>query len=438
MKLADPLGHLTYCLNIHPTQDWAQVRAALTGPVAQVKRALCPDAPFAVGLRFSAQAVHDLAAPAVRDELKSILAAHDFLPVTVNGFPYGPFHGTRVKEEVYQPDWTRPERVDYTLALAELMAELMAGPMAEPDPAGGSEPGFVSLSTVPGTFKPLAQGRETEIAAALLRTAAALHMLRDRTGVTVALALEPEPFCFLETIDEAVAFFDRYLFSESAVAGLARATGLSRTQAAAALPRHLGLCYDVCHAAVEYEDPAASLAALRDAGIPVHKLQLSAALRVPSVDAAARVRLAAFDEPTYLHQVVSRRPGGDGRLRREPDLAPALARAGSDGEEWRVHFHVPLFVAEIPPFATTQDFLAQILALHRAAPIAPHLEVETYTWAVLPAGLRGASIEADIARELAWVLERLGAAPGSAPGSAPALTRRGERLRPHPSASRRR
>jgi sugar phosphate isomerase/epimerase len=433
MKLPGALGHLTYCLNIHPTQGWAEARAALTGPVAAVRRALLhaeepsspdstgqppvtlPDAPvepghdedgseapgFAVGLRFSAEAVQDLADPAARADLKAIIARHGYLPVTMNGFPYGPFHGTRVKEEVYQPDWTRPERLDYTLALAELMAEL--------NPPKGSEPAFVSLSTVPGTFKPLATGREAEMAAAILRTAAALHGLRARTGVTVALALEPEPFCFLETIDEAVDFFDLHLFSEAAVATLAGATGLTRAEAAAALPRHLGLCYDVCHAAVEFEDPAASLAALRAAGVPVHKLQLSAALRVPAVDAAARARLAAFDEPTYLHQVVSRRPGG--LLRREPDLGPALARADSDGEEWRVHFHVPLFVAEIPPFATTQGFLAEILALHRADPISPHLEVETYSWGVLPPELRGASIEADIARELAWVLERLDAGP---------------------------
>ena len=392
MKLSGGLGQLTYCLNIHPTQDWAEVRAALLGPVAVVRHALCPAAPFAVGLRFSAAAVRELGDPAARAELQEILARHDYLPVTVNGFPYGPFHGTRVKEDVYQPDWTQAEREAYTLALARLMAEL--------NPPGA----FVSLSTVPGTFKPLAAGREAEMAAAMLRVAAALDGLRQETGVTVALAVEPEPFCFLETVEEATTFFDRHLFSEPAVATIAGLTGLSRAEAAALLPRHLGLCYDVCHAAVEFEEPAGSLAALRAAGVPVHKLQLSAALRIPAVDAAARARLAAFDERVYLHQVVSRR---NGRLRREPDLAPALARPDSDGEEWRVHFHVPLFVEAIPPFRTTQDFLAEILALHRARPIAPHLEVETYTWSVLPPDLRGASIEADIARELAWVLERL-------------------------------
>jgi sugar phosphate isomerase/epimerase len=395
MNLSDGLGQLTYCLNIHPTQGWDEARAALTGPVAAVKRAICPDAPFAVGLRFSAEATGSLAEPQARAELKDILARHDYLPVTVNGFPYGPFHGTRVKEEVYQPDWTRPERAEYTLALAELMAEI--------NPQGT----FVSLSTVPGTFKPLGSGNEQIMADRLLGVVAELHGLRERTGRTVALAIEPEPFCFLETVAGAVAYFRRYLFSEPAVAALATLTGLARGEAAAALPRHVGLCYDVCHAAVEFEDPATSIETLRAAGVPVHKLQLSAALRIPYVDDIARARLAAFDEPVYLHQVVSRPPFGDGPLRREPDLAPALSRLDSDGEEWRVHFHVPLFVDEIRPFRTTQNFLAEILALHRARPIAPHLEVETYTWSVLPPELRGDSIEVDIARELAWVLERL-------------------------------
>lgn len=401
MRLPGGLGHLTYCLNIHPTRDWAECRAALLGPVAEVRDALAPadesaPAPFAVGLRFAAQALDDLSDPAARADLKTILTDNAYLPLTVNGFPYGPFHGTRVKEDVYQPDWTRPERLAYTTALADLMAEL--------NPEGG----FVSLSTVPGTFKPLAEGREQAMADRMLRAVAHCHDLRERTGRTVALAIEPEPFCFLETIGESVAFFSGHLYSDAAVATLARLTGLPRGDAAAALPRHLGLCYDVCHAAVEFEDPAASLAALRAAGVPVHKLQLSAALRVPSVDAAARDRLAAFDEPTYLHQVVSRRPGSPaGALRRDPDLGPALARSDSDGEEWRVHFHVPLFVETIPPFTTTQDFLSEILALHRAAPISPHLEVETYTWSVLPPELRGDSIAADIAREFRWVLDRL-------------------------------
>ena len=315
--------------------------------------------------------------------------------MTVNGFPYGRFHGVRVKEEVYRPDWREEERLRYTCGLADLMAEL--APEGE----------VVTLSTVPGSFAPRGEGAAEEMAHRMLRAAAHCVALAGRSGVTVALALEPEPFCFLETIEQAVDFFRDRLLSRAAARRLADLAGLSEAEASAALPRHLGLCYDVCHAAVEFEDPAASLGALREAGIPVHKLQLSAALRVPAVTPQAREALAAFDEGTYLHQVVSRGAGG---LRRLPDLGPALARGSeADGEEWRVHFHVPLFLHDLGPFESTQPFLAEILALHREAPISPHLEVETYTWDVLPDALRRGPIEGAVARELGWVRERLAA-----------------------------
>ena len=394
MRLSEGPGWLTYCQNIHPTQTWAECRAALTGPTAAVRDRIRPGAPFAVGLRFSAETLRELApGSGPRAELRRILETHDFRAVTVNGFPYGPFHGTAVKENAYRPDWTTPERLAYTCDLADLMAEV-----APPD-----EP--VSLSTVPGTFKPWSGGREAAMAANLIAAAAHLARLEAATGVRVSLAIEPEPCCFLETIAEAVAFFRDHLFSDAALRAFADAAGLSTGAAAAALPGHLGLCYDVCHAAVEYEDAAASLAALRDADIPVHKLQLSAALRIAPVDAAARRALAAYDEPVYLHQTVA---SAGGVLTRYTDLAEPLARgAASDGEEWRVHFHVPIFVEDPGAFGTTQAFLAEILAMHREAPISRHLEVETYTWDVLPPHLTADGLEAAVARELEWVCERL-------------------------------
>jgi hypothetical protein len=172
------------------------------------------------------------------------------------------------------------------------------------------------------------------------------------------------------------------------------------------LRRHLGVCYDVCHAAVEFEDAAASIAQLRGNGIAIAKLQLSSALRVASFDAASAGQLASFAEPVYLHQVVQRSP--DGTLRRFTDLPQALAEsAGAAGAEWRVHFHVPVFLEQMEHFGTTQAFLAQILALHRAEPISAHLEVETYTWDVLPAAYRSADLGSAIARELQWVEARL-------------------------------
>lgn len=396
MDLPGGLGALTYCINIHPTGTWAETRAALAGPAPGVKAALGVEGPFAIGLRLSAGTLGELRAPRLRSELRDVLAAHGLAPISMNGFPYGPFHGARVKEQVYRPDWRDPARVAYTTGLADLMAEL--------NPEGA----FVSLSTVPGAFRSEGEGHAAAMAANMLRVVAHLVRLERDTGRRVALAIEPEPCCFLETIAETVAFFERFLFSAAAAQRLAADAGLSVGAASDALPRHLGLCYDVCHAAVEFEDPRASLRALRAAGVPVHKLQLSSALRIAEGGAAARAALAPFDEPTYLHQLVSRTP--DGRLRRFVDLGPALAPGGApDGAEWRVHFHVPIFLDRLPRFDTTQDFLREILDLHRSEPIAPHLEVETYTWDVLPEGLASGGVDEAVARELRWVLERLAA-----------------------------
>ena len=331
------------------------------------------------------------------DELKGFLADHDLYVFTINGFPYGPFHGRPVKEQVYQPDWRQEARVTYSDRLADLLAELLPD---DPTLHG-------SISTVPGTFKPLAEapGAVEHMARNLIRHAAHLVGIRERTGRTIALALEPEPCCFLETIDETVGFFEQHLFGATAVRQLCELTGLARGDAEDALRRHLGVCYDVCHAAVEFEDPAGSLRALQAAGIGVPKLQLSAALRIAAVGSETAPQLRPFDEPVYLHQVIARQ---DGRLTRYLDLPQALeALAQNRGAEWRVHFHVPIFLEQLQDFSTTQAFLGEILALHRRAPISSHLEVETYTWDVLPERYRQVDVASAIARELGWVVEQL-------------------------------
>ena len=72
-----------------------------------------------------------------------------------------------------------------------------------------------------------------------------------------------------------------------------------------------------------------------------------------------------------------------------------------------MHFHVPVFIDTLGAFSSTRDFLREILALHKANPISPHLEIETYTWDVLPNSVRSGAVEKDIQREMYWVLEEL-------------------------------
>lgn len=394
--------HLTYCTNIHAGETWPEVRQNLERYVVPVKRRVAPDQPFGVGLRLSAIAAEALAAPGELAAFREFLAANGLYVFTINGFPYGPFHGTRVKEDVYLPDWLDPLRVAYSDRLAWLLAELL------PEGVEGS------VSTVPGAFKACVKGEAdvARMADLMLQHVATLHRIRERTGREISLAPEPEPFCHMETIAETVAFFERHVFASTAVKRFAALAGLATPAAEAYLRRAFGVCFDACHMAVEFEDPAAALASLARAGIRVAKIQISAGLRVPFGGGDDRARLDAlrpFAEGVYLHQVTERR--GD-HLERYLDLPEALAQAapgaaGGDDREWRIHFHVPLFLDRLGLFLNTQDYLRDVLAIVRGTAVTPHLEVETYTWDVLPEEYRREDIVTAVARELEWVLGQL-------------------------------
>ncbi len=404
MKLLLPSGpaHLTYCTNVHRGESWPDIFTALRRHLPDVKRRASPQAPMGVGLRLSAIAAETLDTPDALEALRGFLASEQLYVFTINGFPYGPFHGERVKEQVYAPDWRTLERLAYTDRLAGLLTALL------PD----DQPGLTgSVSTVPGAFRASAStDARGAIAEALLRHAAHLAALEDRTGRRVALALEPEPMCLMETTAEAVGFFEEFLFTADAATRFAALSGRAPAAAERLLRRHLGLCLDVCHAAVEFEAPADSLAVLRRAGVAVMKLQLSSALAVPRMDPVAAELLCRFNDGVYLHQVVEQGPDG---LTRYLDLPEALAAwhgGGAPGREWRVHCHVPVFHdAPLSRFATTQPTLLDMLARQREDGISPHLEVETYTWDVLPPELRTGGLDAAVARELAWVRDRLAA-----------------------------
>ncbi|HVY04392.1 MAG TPA: metabolite traffic protein EboE [Burkholderiales bacterium] len=396
MKLAGGAGHLTYCTNIHAGETWTEVRANLEKFFPAVRDQVAPGKAFGIGLRLSARAAKELGTGDALAEFKRFLAEKNLYVFTINGFPYGTFHGTRVKEEVYLPDWRDEERLRYTDELADLLVQLL------PDDVEGS------ISTVPGAFKPAMRGNADveRIADNYIRHVAKLVEIEERTGKRIALSIEPEPHCYLETIEESVKFFQEYLFSTRAGRRLAEITGQKRPVAEAALRKHVGLCLDLCHAAVEFEDPDACVKELVDAGIRVTKMQVSAGLRVASLTPGALAGLHQFNDPVYLHQVVEQGPNG---VRRFADLPEALATldSGTAGKEWRVHFHVPVFLDELGEFSSTSFFVREMLERHRNQPISSHLEVETYTWSVLPAHLQAGGMEQAIARELNWVRREL-------------------------------
>lgn len=398
MRLTCPVpGHLGYCTNVHPGEAADDVLHHVATLVPQVKAEFAPSKAMGVGLRVAARAAFEFEDPGRLTLLKEALAENGLYVYTINGFPYGNFHSGPVKERVYRPDWRDPQRLRYTIALARLLASVL------PDDVE-----YGSISTVPCGFRrDLRSDDDLAIVAAhLLQMAETLARLRETTGKTIVLALEPEPCCHLETIPETVTFFERWILCEAARAQLMRQTGAAAAEAERILRRHLAVCVDLCHLAVEFETPRDALARLSAAGIAIGKVQISAGLRVSHVDASVREQLTAYDDGIYLHQVVARRDGG---LVRYLDLEEALASLDHRGPdpEWRIHFHVPVFADDLGRLSSTRREIEEFLALHVAHGVCGHLEVETYTWNVVPPALREPCLPAALARELRWVQARL-------------------------------
>jgi sugar phosphate isomerase/epimerase len=384
-----PLG---YCTNVHAGRSLADVEVGLdeyTVPVAQ----RC-GVSLAAGLWLSRPVVSELLADdSTLKRFAEGLRRRDLVCYTLNAFPYSDFHDERVKEKVYLPDWTTDERLDYTVDCARVLAGLL------PDEVEGS------ISTVPLGFKEFEHPADflDSCCQQLITLAGSLDELREHTGKTVRLAIEPEPFCVLETTPEAITFFDR-LRNRAADAG---ALNIVET--------HIGLCYDICHQAVEFEDVAASIASLDTAGIRINKVHITCAIEIdrPSENVEALAALASYVEPRYLHQTMARSSSGE--ILRVVDLTEKLATAPDpafrDAEMWRVHYHIPVDAENLGPLGTTRNDVRTALRAVAGLDYAPHLEVETYTWEVLPGGEKP-DLVTGLARELTATHELLGEIAG--------------------------
>ena len=397
MDLGNNLGHLSYSTLVHAGDTWAEMRSSLETFVPQVKARVSPDSPFGVSLRISAESVKTLVdSPKEREDLKSFLAANDLYVYTVNAFPYGPFKGGTVMERVYEPDWTTDARVEYTNSVADILADIT--------PASISP----SIQTAPLAFKP----KVTDAAYVdlfttnLFRVVAHLIVLEARTGHRVKLALEPEPACYLETTDETVTYFTERVFSPAGVAELARLARIPRSEAEGLLRRHLGVVFDIGHQSVGFENIPESLGKLIDAGIPIFKLQEAAALWVKNLTLDLVPQLRVFTDTIYLSQTTLRR---EGEVKQFLNLGEALDDFEKDPRpaEIRTHFHVPVFLEELGPFVTTRFGVEDALRMHRESPISDHLEIETYTWDVLPEHLKTGDIVDYVTRELEFVRDQL-------------------------------
>lgn len=379
--------HLAYSTNIHRGNSWPKTFGSLRDDTLRVREQVCPAGePFGIGLRLSNEASLELINPDRLAEFRRWLEANHCYVFTINGFPYGNFHGTRVKEQVYVPDWQTPERLDYTKRLFAILAELL--------PAGAEG----SVSTLPGSFKPFITevSQVATMQANLIECARYIEALSEQHDCDLHLGLEPEPFGYLETTQETINFFSNF-----------RAIGSDSEL----IHRRIGVNYDTCHMAIQFESAAESLAKLVKNHIRISKVHLSSALSVVPTD-AARQALRQFIDPVYLHQVVSRDASGaktrwvdlDQALESSPDATAAAA------SEWRVHFHVPLYAQPDEAMATTVEHLEATLDFVAQHPtVCSHFEFETYTWEVLPPHLRADSVVEQLIAEYQWCLNAFAA-----------------------------
>jgi hypothetical protein len=392
---------LTYCTNIHPGEDWDSVMQTLDIYVPRIKAALSPDAPFGIGLRLSRQAADQLKNAHHLATFKNWLAANDCYVFTMNGFPYGGFHRQRVKDDVHQPDWTTEARYEYTRNLFHILSELL------PDAMDGG------ISTSPISYKYWHKSEEEVNAAMekgvkyLSKLAWQLHGIRKQHGQFLHLDIVPEPDGLLEDTETTVDFYEKHLLPHG-IQYLEEKHGMSAEEAEECLREHIRVCYDVCHFAVMYEEPEAVFQRFEREDIRIGKVQISAALKayLPQNSEERKLTEQAFQhlsESTYLHQVVA--AGQNSQRQQYPDLPDALEHINdAQYQEWRTHFHVPVFLENYGLLQSTQDDVLKTFQYLQTHPVTHHLEVETYTWEVLPEEIR-IELGESIARELQWVRE---------------------------------
>ncbi len=399
--------HLTYCTKIHPGRGWEELLGHLRRYAPALKARLAPAAPFGLGLRLSAAEARELLAGDRLAEFQDFLARHALYVFTLNGFPYGDLTGPAVKARIFAPDWREETRVRYTLDLIEILRRLL------PTGAEGS------ISTTPLSYKAWIAPGDSEawgqMTRNLVRVTERMAHIRVGEGKLIHLDLEPEPDGLLELSREVADFFRDWLLKVGAPI-LAARSRIAGSEARRRLLSHIRVCLDTCHLAVEHEDPAAALDTLAEAGVRVGKVQITAGLKVELPEAArargAVVReLEPFTRSPYLHQVIGR--SKDGHRVQFPDLAAALPRlAAGLGRNFRIHYHMPLFVDRYGHLGSTGDDTRAVLSLLKEREFSRHLEIETYTWEWLPPDLKLDLLDS-LHREYLWVLEAMGTGEGA-------------------------
>ena len=395
-------GHLTYCSNIHAGESWTEHFEKLKQNIPVIKQHVSPLEPFGIGLRLSNMASLELRKQENLESFALWLGENNCYVFTMNGFPYGGFHNTVVKDQVHAPDWLSADRVSYTIRMAQILAALL------PEGVDGG------ISTSPLSYKFWHKEDQFDnvfetATLNLLQVVDQLIKINKATGKLIHIDIEPEPDGLLGNGKEFLQWYVQYLMPIG-ITYIQERYDYNEDEAASLIREHVQICYDVCHFAVSYEDHAHMIEQLRSLGIKTGKIQVSAALKATfSDDASTKDQVIdtfrKFNEPVYLHQVIAR--GANGELTSYADLDKALSNAASaEAVEWRAHYHVPIFIQNYGVLESTQEDIVQVLGIQATSFFTFHLEIETYTWEVLPDQMR-LPITESIIREMEWVVRLL-------------------------------
>ncbi|GGK93975.1 metabolite traffic protein EboE [Streptomyces flaveus] len=462
MRLRHPDGtpvHLAYCSNVHQAEDLDGVLAQLAAYAEPVRERLGVDR-LGIGLWLARDVVTELVGDGrALARLKDELSLRGLETVTLNAFPYAGFHREVVKKDVYLPDWTDQVRLDYTLDCARVLTALL------PDDARRGSVSTLPLAW----RTPWPAERANTARRALDRLAEGLATIERETGRPVRVGFEPEPGCVVETTAQAVRELGGLDPERLGICLDTCHLAVQFEDPGAALARLAAAGLPVvkvqASCAVEADDPAdpaarAALGRLAEARF-LHQTRTRVAAqgswgtfsgpgegRGPGVAGPRIPRqrgLAAGEQADGTRHVCglggptgpdgsgcARQPGGGGVSSAGPspvggpagpdrwdtlgegtivgvdDLPEALAGGlPADRGPWRVHFHAPLHAEPEPPLRTTAPQLTAVLAGLLGGPVAgcDHIEVETYTWSVLPRP--PADLAGGIAAELTWARDRL-------------------------------
>lgn len=389
-------SHFSYCTNIHAGESWKQTFTILADYLPYIKNRISPEMPFGVGLRLSSVASSELIGNGQLEIFKEWLSENNLYIFTLNGFPYGNFHLTKVKDQVHAPDWTTQERVVYTKNLSLILADLL--------PAGME--GGISTSPVSYRFWHKSEQARKDVITSSLRNLISvishLHDINISRGVVIHIDIEPEPDGLLENSVEFISWYKNTLLNLG-IPLLEKRHSISAANAEQIIRRHVRLCYDTCHFALEFEYPAEVVKSLNREGILIGKVQVSSAIEL-EIPTAGKMKclqdLKPFAESNYLHQV--RIQTLEGNIVKIPDLDVALAEANDlPAGCLRTHFHVPVFLENYGNLSSTRNEIEKTFdAISRQD--CQHFEVETYTWEVLPPVLKS-ELKDFIVKELEWV-----------------------------------